>query len=303
MTRCIRYRINVLRLESCRAEKFSQIESKKMPRKSKSKQVPETGQESSEVLEQVQVMQNREQVIAERIAPERQVGPYEDRRKEMQRKLQKLVLTMRTEGYSEIDIKHAINKEKRKEERKIVALEEKRANEQKASRNDVIIIPVAWKRNHSDKIRVDATCDNVRRALYSTGLNPWLDCRREYSPGQKFAYWEHMGVQFRIEIGPDDVLAGVCRVVRSEKPGAYLEHQREKPALNLQSIVQTLSSMGLDKCKEMNTELMSDASLIEPLAADSNNLKPHEEADMDEVSGNAALGYRGPVGNKRFRRF
>ena len=277
-----------------------------MPRKSKSKQVTDAHhgvKESDELIETAPILSSDKEEQTERIAPERQVGPYEDRRKEMQRKLQKLVLSMRNEGYSAMDIKNAINREKRKEERKIVALEEKRANEEKASRNDVIIIPVAWKRNHSDKIRVDATCDNVRRALYSTGLNPWLDCRREYSPGQKFAYWEHMGVQFRIEIGPDDVLAGVCRVVRSEKPGAYLEHKREKPALNLQSIVQTLSSMGLDKCKEMNTDLMSDASLIEPLATDLNEQHVDEGAEMDEVSGNAALGYKGPVGSKRFRRF
>jgi prolyl-tRNA synthetase len=233
----------------------------------------------------------------------RQVGPYEDRRKEMQRKLQKMVLSMRAEGYSEMDIKFAINKEKRREERKIIALEEKRANEQKACSNDVIIIPVAWKRNHSDKVQVDVTCDNVRRALYSTGLNPWLDCRREYSPGQKFAYWEHMGVKFRIEIGPDDVLAGVCRIVRSDKPGAYLEHQREKPSLNLQDIIRTLASMGLDKCKDMNTDLMSSDSLI-PSDTCEESEQPVDPVD-DDIGGNAIIAEKKkqPLGQKRLRRF
>jgi len=276
-----------------------------MPRKSKSKQSPD---QDIATPERPAVASSQHTDVVDgsenRVAPERQVGPYEDRRKEMQRKLQKLVLSMREEGYSEADIKQSINREKRKEERKIIALEEKRANEQKASRNDVIIIPVAWKRNHSDKIRVDATCDNVRRALYSTGLNPWLDCRREYSPGQKFAYWEHMGVQFRIEIGPDDISAGVCRAVRSETPGAYLEHRREKPALNLQSIVRTLAEMGLEKCREMNNDLMSDATLIEPLSMD---FEPTNEdsGEFDEIGGNAAsvVNRGGPVGSKRFRRF
>lgn len=276
-----------------------------MPRKSKSKQTPNVEEVTPETPSGPKrpTSSDTEPENVERMAPERQVGPYEDRRKEMQRKLQKLVLSMREEGYSEADIKQAINREKRKEERKIVALEEKRANEQKASRNDVIIIPVAWKRNHSDKIRVDATCDNVRRALYSTGLNPWLDCRREYSPGQKFAYWEHMGVQFRIEIGPDDILAGVCRAVRSETPGAYLEHRREKPALNLQAIVRILAEMGLEKCRDMNTDLMSDASLIEPLSADLDSFNGGQEIEVDDIGGNAATVNRGPVGSKRFRRF
>lgn len=209
-------------------------------------------------------------------------GPYEDRRKEMQRRLQKLTLSMRGEGASEIDIKNAVIREKRKEEKKIIALEEKRANEAKASQNDVIIVPVAWKRNHSDKVAVDATCDALRRALFSTGLNPWLDCRREYSPGQKFAYWEHMGVQFRIEVGPEDIAAGVCRVVRAEKPGAYLEHVREKPGMNLRDIVKTLAKMGLSKCADMNAELMSSDTLID---------RPGSQVDdlpIDEVSGNAA---------------
>lgn len=278
-----------------------------MPRKSKSKQLVESSVEPEIVSAEPQISAdascNKEEVEGQRTAPERQVGPYEDRRKEMQRKLQKLVLSMRSEGYSEMDIKYAINKEKRKEERKIIALEEKRANEQKASRNDVIIIPVAWKRNHSDKIRVDAACDNVRRALYSTGLNPWLDCRREYSPGQKFAYWEHMGVQFRIEIGPEDILGGVCRVVYSENPGAYLEHKREKPALNLQSIVRTLASLGLKKCQEMNTDLMSDASLIEAL---SNDFEDNTDTvvETDDIGGNAAVKTHNTVNSsKRFRRF
>ena len=210
---------------------------------------------------------------------------------------------MRAAGSSEFEIKQEVNREKRKEEKKIIALEEKRANEEKSRSNDVIIIPVAWKRNHSEKVSVDVTCDNVRRALFSTGLMPWLDCRREYSPGQKFAYWEHMGVKFRIEVGPGDIAEGVCRVVRSDNPGAYLEHQREKPELNLQAIMRTLAGMGLAKCKEMNIDLMSDESLIE---------RPREEGEFevqsvlpeDDVSGNALVPDRQQGGGlKKMRRF
>ena len=217
----------------------------------------------------------------------------------MQRKIQKMVMEMRAEGRSDADIKYAITKEKRKEERRLLVLEEKRANEQKACTNDVIIVPVAWKRNHSEKVSVDVTCDNVRRALFSAGLQPWLDCRREYSPGQKFAYWEHMGVKHRIEIGPEDISLGVCRVVRSDTPGAYLEHKRERPELNLQAIIRTLADLGLEKCQSMNTDLMSSDSLVEwgnPDNADA------AVFDNDEVGGNAVVPEH-KKGIKKFRRF
>jgi hypothetical protein len=271
-----------------------------MPRKSKSKKASDESVEIAEDVSEQQAQDVRSQTMEEpQTQQSNQSGPYEDRRKEMQRKLQKLVLTMRNEGRTEFEIKQAINKEKRKEERKIIALEEKRANEQKACSNDVIIIPVAWKRNQNEKISVDATCDNVRRALFSTGLHPWLDCRREYSPGQKFAYWEHMGVKFRIEIGPEDIAQGVCRVVRADKPGAYLEHKREKPELNLQQIIRALRYLGLEKCDEMNAELMSDESLIERPAAEQWTVAGVEQED--EVGGNAIIPE--PKPGKKLRRF
>jgi hypothetical protein len=226
--------------------------------------------------------------------------PFEDRRKEMQRKIQKLVMEMRAEGLDETQIKFAITREKRKEERRIIALEEKIANEQKACTHDVVIIPVAWKRHHSDKLSVDATCDNVRRALFSAGLSPWLDCRREYAPGQKFAYWEHMGVKHRIEIGPEDISQGICRVVRADKPGAYLEHRREKPELNLQSIVRTLADLGLEKCTTMNYGLMSADSLIE--STDVQDIVGDTGYYNDEVDGNAVIPEK-KLSAKRFRRF
>lgn len=260
-----------------------------MPKESKRKQNEEVVVETTAEI----VGREPEQFV-------KQVNPYEDRRKDMQRRLQKLVLKMRSEGASEFDIKNEVNKEKRKEERKIIALEEKRANEEKACSNDVIIIPVAWKRNHTDKIRVDATCDNVRRALHMTGLRPWLDCRREYSPGQKFAYWEHMGVKFRIEIGPDDIAANVCRVVRSETPGAYLEHKREKPEMNLQAIISTLADMGLEKCREMNISLFSSESLVE--SSDTTVASAPVAQEEDDLAGNAVVPERKP-GGKKFRRF
>lgn len=228
-------------------------------------------------------------------------NPLEERRREMQRKLQKMVTEMRNEGAPEADIKYAITREKRKEERKLLAEEEKRANEEKACTHDVIIVPVAWKRNHQEKVSVDVTCDNVRRALFSTGLNPWLDCRREYSPGQKFAYWEHMGVKHRIEIGPEDISQGVCRVVRADTPGAYLEHKRERPQLNLQSVIRTLAYLGLTKCEEMNAELMSAETLIESPSFEP--IDDFQNEREDDVGGNAVF----PSGNnqqpKRFRRF
>lgn len=271
-----------------------------MPRKSKAKTSPPAAIDGTTDISQVATPTHAEAKQLSQQTSTSRPSIYEDRRKEMQRKLQKMVLSMRQEGRTEFEIKQAVNKEKRKEEKKIIELEEKRANEEKACSNDVIIVPVAWKRNHNEKVSVDVTCDNLRRALFSTGLKPWLDCRREYSPGQKFAYWEHMGVKFRIEVGPEDVSQGICRAVRSDTPGAYLEHVREKPELNLQSIIRTLSKMGLEKCKEMNADLMSSESLIERPNLDEPSVA--EFVEQDEISGNAIVASR-PQTQKKFRRF
>ena len=278
-----------------------------MPRKSKRSKQPSDETQDSQITPELNSSQTDVKVntpsaaSSEKKAPTSS-NPMEDRRKEMQRKLQKMVLEMRAQGASEADIKYAVTREKRKEERRLIAEEEKRANERKACTHDVIIIPVAWKRNHQEKVSVDVTCDNVRRALFSTGLNPWLDCRREYSPGQKFAYWEHMGVNHRIEIGPEDISLGVCRVVRADTPGAYLEHKRERPEMNLQSIVRTLASLGLSKCQEMNTDLMSSASLIESPSF-SDQYQDEGFREEDELGGNALVPEKTSSQPKKFRRF
>ncbi len=39
-------------------------------------------------------------------------------------------------------------------------------------------------------------------------LDVWVDSRRQYTPGQKFAFWEHKGAKYRVEIGPKDLEKG-----------------------------------------------------------------------------------------------
>jgi hypothetical protein len=113
-----------------------------------------------------------------------------------------------------------------------------------------------------------------------------------------------MGVKFRIEIGPEDIAQGVCRVVRADKPGAYLEHQREKPELNLQQIIRALRYLGLEKCDDMNAELMNDESLVErPAAEQWAEDDAQRNPEDDELGGNAVVPERKPNPLKRFRRF
>ena len=40
----------------------------------------------------------------------------------------------------------------------------------------------------------------LKAYLAQFSLNVWVDQRTKYTPGQKFAYWEHIGVKLRIEV-------------------------------------------------------------------------------------------------------
>jgi len=61
----------------------------------------------------------------------------------------------------------------------------------------------------------------VKAILSQQGLDVWVDSRRHYTPGQKFAHWEFRGVMLRIEIGPEDFNAGMLKLCRAKEAGDY----------------------------------------------------------------------------------
>ena len=74
----------------------------------------------------------------------------------------------------------------------------------------VVIVPVAM---HKEGVKEKA--EELCKNLYEK-YRVELDVRDQYSPGYKFNDWEMRGVPIRIEIGPRDIEAGKCVVVRRD---------------------------------------------------------------------------------------
>lgn len=91
------------------------------------------------------------------------------------------------------------------------------------SKHELVIIPISWKKHAEEREQVNDTCDRVKKRLMEKGVNAWIDWRTLYTPGQKFAYWEHLGVNRRIEIGPQDVSNKTCTMSRCIKAGVPAE--------------------------------------------------------------------------------
>lgn len=91
------------------------------------------------------------------------------------------------------------------------------------SKHEVVIIPISWKKHAEEREQVNDTCDRVKKRLMEKGVNAWIDWRTLYTPGQKFAYWEHLGVNRRIEVGPQDVSNKTCTMSRCIKAGTPAE--------------------------------------------------------------------------------
>lgn len=110
--------------------------------------------------------------------------------------------------------------EKRKAENAAKRREvQKKVKEMKASAPEIIIVPVFWKGEAKQMARVLSVCADVEAALASMGKRVMLDAGHKYTPGQKFAHWEHKGVRLRVEVGPREAERGCCTVARTFKPG------------------------------------------------------------------------------------
>ena len=217
----------------------------------------------------------------------------ESRRRLMQRTIQKKVAELRAQGADDSVVKSAVNKIKKAEQLKVTKMQQNYERAEKGAKHEVVIIPVEWRRHEQETKTVDEVATAVKQALMSSGLNAWLDGRRQYTPGQKFAYWEHLGVKHRVEVGPEDIKKGTCRIVRADKPGAYLEHQRVEAALNAQAILRALGVFGLSV--DVDIDRVSSDSLI-----------PSEEAVMEpqveagDWAGNVAIApYNAPRERKQ----
>merc|ERR1712203_338910 len=117
--------------------------------------------------------------------------------------------------------------------------------------HDVVVIPIVWRGRH-DGDELIAAGEQVKKTLHQVGLDVWIDQRRHYTPGQKFAYWEHKKLQWRIEIGPKDLERGqICVCKHPETAGDFKNTKRKCVPLptegGARDLLETLQEFGCDK--------------------------------------------------------
>lgn len=198
-------------------------------------------------------------------APQARPADEEEKRRAAQKEMQQLVVRLRKEGKTEQEIKVAKYELKQKQgdftkpdshraKRKEVWkewIETKEAKEQvqenKERQHDLVVIPVVWRGRH-DMEDVMSAAEAIKACVAQQGVDCWVDARRHYKPGQKFAHWEYRGVMLRVEIGPDDIKAGICRVCRAKTPGDFQSVERKRvrlPPAGARSLLLALQGWGL----------------------------------------------------------
>ena len=83
--------------------------------------------------------------------------------------------------------------------------------------HDVVVVPIFWRTRPGEEEAVVGEAERIKRLLAKVGdtkvkLDVWVDRTHKKSPGQKLAFWEAVGVKWRVEVGPDDVRAKRCVV-------------------------------------------------------------------------------------------
>lgn len=246
----------------------------------------------------------------------------EDERRAAQREIQQLVVRLRAEGKSKHEIeaakrglKNGLGKSLQKPDgaraKKLEAwkeqmstdegqkkVEEKKEEKRKEGlehKHDIVVIPVTW-RGRSDHQEIEKAASDVKSFLAQQGLDAWVDSRRQYTPGQKFAHWEFRGVMIRIEIGPEDLGAGMLRLCRAKEAGDYKSVEKKRlrlPPRGSRQLLLALKEWGLTQLEIERREGDSDSDGEAPPADDKSAArgtgKTPSAPDHDEdVGGNWA---------------
>lgn len=126
----------------------------------------------------------------------------------------------------------------------------------------VVIVPVAM---HKEGVKEKA---EVLFKDLSKKYRAELDIREQYSPGYKFNDWEMRGVPIRIEIGPRDIEANKCVLVRRdtlEKIEVSLEELDKKISDLLEDIQNNMYNECLKRLKDKTTIAQNLDEFIENL--------------------------------------
>lgn len=267
----------------------------------------------------------------------------EETRRSAQREIQQLVVSMRAEGKSKHEIeaakynlKKGLGKSLQNPEsartKKVeawkqenfkqhvsttdTAVWEKKTEEIEDKRkeglehvHDLVVIPVIWRGRH-DQQEIEKAANDVKAFLSQQGLDVWVDSRRQYTPGQKFAHWEFRGVMLRIEIGPEDFLAGKLRLCRAKEAGDYKSVEKKTlwlPPRGSRRLLLALKDMGvskLDRIERRPGDDDSDQEDAQPLPMSDLAKSAQKVADneREDVGGNWAPREADPDAKKKKKR-
>ena len=125
----------------------------------------------------------------------------------------------------------------------------------------VMVVPIAQHKPGVEEAAV-ALCDRLKKSFRAD-----IDLS-ENSPGWKFAQYEMKGVPLRVELGPKDIEAGQCVLVRRdnrEKPFVKLEDLESEVARLLGEIHDSLYQKALAN-REANTHVAHDMAEMHAVA-------------------------------------
>mmetsp|Transcript_59978 Transcript_59978/g.175983 ORF Transcript_59978/g.175983 Transcript_59978/m.175983 type:complete len:349 (+) Transcript_59978:30-1076(+) len=209
-------------------------------------------------------------------------NPGEDLRRNYQREVTQLVVRLRKEGKSEAEIAVAKRELKDNFGSGIQQPDSQRAKKAKAwneyfktedhevdrkkkltqeeTKHEVVVIPIVWRGRH-DREDITKAAEDVKACIAQQNVDCWIDARRQFTPGQKFAHWEHRGVMLRIEVGPEDVDKGCCIVAKAKEAGDYQSVEKKRvrlPPLGSRALLLALKEFGMEKIDIVRREGDSD---------------------------------------------
>ncbi|GBG33585.1 Proline--tRNA ligase [Hondaea fermentalgiana] len=82
--------------------------------------------------------------------------------------------------------------------------EKNQKRDEAARKHDLVIIPILWKRREEEANMVREAAQQLKNKLMKHRINTWIDQRSSLLPGQKYEFWESMGVNLRVELGPSE---------------------------------------------------------------------------------------------------
>lgn len=110
-----------------------------------------------------------------------------------------------------------------------------------------VIVPIAM---HKEGVKEKAEeLYNILKENYRMEI----DLREQVTPGFKFNDWELRGVPVRIELGPRDIEAGKCVIVRRDT-SEKLEVDLKDLNIKLQEILEDIQTNMFEECKKRNIE-------------------------------------------------